>query len=70
MLPSCLYFPEFGLDESQNDILGLSPRYTSPTSSSDAQRIYPELTEAVVCCPGRLKKRGSAYTHESLRGEE
>ena len=70
MLPSCLYLLELGLNESQNDMLRLSPMYTSPTTSPDAHRINPELIEAKVYCPELPKRRGSAYTYEKLEGEE
>ncbi len=33
MLASRLYLPKLKLDESQNDILGLSLKYKSPTTS-------------------------------------
>ena len=41
MQASHLFLPEFGPGESQNGMLELSPRYTSPTTSSDARRIFP-----------------------------
>lgn len=70
MLPSFLYFLEFGLSESRNGILGPSLNYASFKTSLDAQNIYSELTEDIIRCPKRSKRRGSAYTYKNLKGKE
>ncbi len=69
MLLSHLYFPEFGLSESQNGILKLNPKYTSPRTLSDYQRIYQKLTEALIYCWKKPKRQRSSYTNEQLGGK-
>ncbi len=70
MLTSRLFSPGSEPGESQSGVLEPNPRYTSPTTSSDAQNIYLKLTKVVAYCPKRPERRGSAYTRERLGGEE
>ena len=70
MLMSCLFSPEFEIGEGQNGMLVLSPRYTSPITSSGAQHIYSKLIEVIVYYPRLLKKQGSMCIHKRLKGEE
>ena len=65
-----LFLPGYELGESQNDMLVQSPRYTSPTTSSDVLHTYPKLTVIVAYFPGRPEKQGFVYTRGRLRGEE
>ena len=48
---SHLFFSEFKLNESESDMLILSPRYTSPTISSNTQPISLRLIIVVAYCP-------------------
>lgn len=51
-------------------MLILSPRYTSPTTSSNILYTYPELTEIAVYCLEQPEKQEFMYTHERLKGEK
>lgn len=70
ILSSCVYSPEFVLGESQNGVLGLSPRYKSLTTSSAIQRINQKSTETMVRCLGKLKWQRSTYKYEKLEGKK
>lgn len=70
ILPSCVYSPEFVLGESQNGVLGLSPKYKSLTKSSAIEPINQKSTENMVCCLGKLKCQRSAYKYEKFEGKK
>lgn len=70
-MPVSRLFPlGYELGESQSDMLVLSPRYTSPTTSSDVLHTYPELTEVAVYRLEQPEKPEFVYTHGRLGGEE
>lgn len=60
----------YKLGKGQSDILILSPRYTSLTTSSNALYTYPKLIVVAVYLRERPDIQEFVYTHGRLGKEE
>ena len=70
MLGSHLFLFKFGFNESQSGILVLSPKYTSPTTSTNTWSIFFSLTVVVAYYLKQPEKQGYVYTIERLKGKK